>query len=324
VIKSTGFYARNVSLAYGRSAYYNRGRYFAAWEERDSQSSDLGQIFTAHSEPYFNSAFTTPIRLDNILGATENYARNPSISCQFNDTDNDLGNITEVVLFDRAYNGTLTDFDIVGCYNKEAATTDNWAIFGMNASSMSSDYQPRINFDPGYSNFLATYYNNTDQKLRYLVKYMDMADPYNWYIIIDQYNDGNNLLNPYPQVEINPVYLQVAHIWTAEGTSGGVAMFDAEYSSVGIAEQTNSPVRVSVSPNPATSLVTFRIEAADPGASSVHLYTLQGKEVLSLSDDHSAAGVKTMQAEVSSLPSGCYLYRIMSGSNSAGGRLIVE
>jgi hypothetical protein len=194
----------------------------------------------------------------------------------------------------------------------------------MNASYLTSDYQPHINFDPGYNNFLSTYYNSTDQKLRYLVKYMDMADPYNWYIIIDQYNDGNNLLNPYPQVEINPVYLQVAHIWTAEGTSGGVAMFDAEYSSVGIAEQTNSPVRVSVSPNPATSLVTFRIEAADPGATSVHLYTLQGKEVLSLSDDHSAAGVKTMQAEVSSLPSGCYLYRIMSGSNSAGGRLIVE
>jgi hypothetical protein len=222
VVRVTGGYVRNVSLAYGRCWNFFNGRYFAAWEERAGSAVDLGQIWTAHSTTYFDDPFTTPFRVENLIGATENFARNPSISCQFNDTDNDMLNLTAVVLFDRAYNGTLTDFDIVGVYNKEAANTDNWSIFGMDASSADNDIQPDINFDPAYNNFLATYYRTNTQSLPYLVKYMNMADPYFWVHITYKYNEGTNLMNPYPKVEINPVYLQVAHVWTAEGAGGGV------------------------------------------------------------------------------------------------------
>ena len=103
-------------------------------KQEELREIDLGQIYTAHTTTYFYDPFTAPFRLDNLLGATADFARNPSICTQFNDTDNDLMNLTEVVLFDRAYNGNMADFDIVGCYNKEAANTDNWFIFGMNAT----------------------------------------------------------------------------------------------------------------------------------------------------------------------------------------------
>ena len=324
VVTTTVGYTRNVSLAYGRCWNYFNGRYFAAWEERSSAMNDLGQIFTAHSTTYFYDPFTSPVRLDNLIGSTADYARNPSIACQFNDTDNDLLNLTEVVLFDRAFNGTLTDFDIVGCYNKEAASTDNWYIFGLNATYLTSDFQPDIHFDPGYNNFLATYYNSTDQKLPYVVKYMDFADPYNWILISDHYNDGVNLMNPYPKVEINPVYNQVAHVWNTEGAGGGVAVFDAEYSHLGVADRTPQTVSVSVSPNPASNTATFRVDLKVPGSLVADLYTLQGTKVLRLASGEFSSGVQHFTADVSSLPAGCYLFRVAVGAGASTGRLIIQ
>jgi hypothetical protein len=233
-------------------------------------------------------------------------------------------NLTEVILFDRAYNGTLTDFDIVGVFNKEAANTDNWSIFGMDASASDNDMQPEINFDPGYNNFLATYYRSNTQSLPYLVKYMNMADPYFWIHITYKYNEGTNLMNPYPKVEINPVYTQVAHVWTAEGAGGGVGMFDAEYSTIGMKEQAPQAVSVKVSPNPAASVVTFRVEMKDSGPLTVQLFSLQGKEMMQVASGDYSAGVHNFTGDVSTLPEGCYLYRVAVGEKTGTGRLIVK
>jgi hypothetical protein len=321
---TTGSYTRNVSLAYGSCENFFNGRYFAAWEARTSSVADLGRIFTAHTTTYFDSPFTTPFGLDNLLTSTENFARNPSIACQFNNTDNDMLNLTEIVLFDRAYNGTLTDFDVVGCFNKEAANTDNWGVFGLDASYTTSDIQPKINFDPGYNNFLATYFNSTNQKLRFLGKYMNMIDPYNWVLISDKYNDAINLMNPYPQIEINPVYLQVAHVWNGEGIGGGVATFDAEYSHVGIKEEPPAGVSVAVSPNPAASRATFRIDLKETSQLTIQLFSLQGKEMMQVAAGNYSTGVHSFVADVSMLPEGCYLYRVAAGDKTGTGRLIVK
>lgn len=324
VVATLGYYSRNVSLAYGRSAAYYNGRYFAAWEARSSTSSDLGRIFTAHSNPYFNSSFTTPVRLDDMIGSTAEFARNPSIACQFGDVDNGLGNLTEVVLFDRAYNGNTDDFDIVGCYNKEAATTDSWSIFGMYAGINSSDIQPDINYDPGYGNFLATYFNKTDLKLRYLVKSYDMPDPYFWGVITDRYNDGINLVNPYPKVEINLVYMKVAHVWNAEIAAGGQSMFDAEYSVVGTKETAPFNSSVTVFPNPVTTKAVFSVKTEEPGIINLQLLSLQGKQIMEVVNGNYPAGINNFEINVGNLPESVYFYRAIIGQKISCGQLIIE
>jgi hypothetical protein len=324
LVTSTFSFLRNLSVAYGRSWNYNNGRYFVAWEARGGQTADLGEILTAHTVTFFNDVFTTPVRLDNMIGSTSEFARNPSICCQFNDTDNDMGNFTEVVLFDRAYDGNVNDFDVVGCYNKQASNTDNWSIFGIDATAATSDIQPDINFDPGYNNFLTTYCNLTNQKLRYLVKDMNMPDPYNWILIDDKYNDNNNLLAPYPKVEINPVYLQVAHVWNGEYVWGGQATFDAEYSYIGVEELSASDLSVTVSPNPAGSRVTFLVDIKEKGECTFSLYSLQGKELLCVTRNFSSPGEYTFNADVSAYQEGCYFFRITSGNQTGKGRLIVK
>jgi len=324
VVTTTDWYARNVSLAYGRCGSFFNGRYFAAWEQRGSSANDLGQIYTAHSDPGFNSDFLAPVRVDNLLSHSADFCRNPSISCQFNDVNNDMSNLTEVILFDRAYDGVPTSFDIVGTYNKEAANSDTWAIFGMYASLSLNGYESDLNYDPGYDNFLATYFNSTDQKLRYLVQGMNMPDPYNWVVIIDQYNTETNLVDPYPKVEINPVYTQVAHVWNGERPSGnGKAMFDAEYSVVGIQPSSAVSFSLTVFPNPASTTIQFSFELPKQENVKISLVSMFGKTVKTIVDKTLTAGRQQISADVSDLPAGCYSYQVNIGDEKISGRSVV-
>jgi hypothetical protein len=319
-----GMYTRNVAVAYGRSATYVNGRYFVAWEERLYSADDIGQIWTAHTVGVYNDDFTAPIRLDNMVAASAGFCRNPSIACQFNNTDNTLGNFTEVVLFDRAYNGNTADFDIIGLYNREASNTDNWFLFGMYASAYSNDYHPDINFDPAYNNFLATYYNSTETKLRYLVEFMDLPDPYYWIIIQDRYNDASNLVDPYPKVEINPVYSQVAHLWNAERPGGnGVTMYDAEYFGVGIQPIAGDPISVKVFPNPASSNVQFALSLPCADRINVMLTDMYGKTGNVLFEGNLPKGESVINMDVSGLAAGCYFYSVQSAKLKSTGRLVI-
>ena len=325
VVTNTNGYARNVSLAYGRCATNYNGRYFAAWEERIVSSEDMGSIYTAHSDPFVYSDFTTKVQLDNLLSHSTGYCRNPSISCQFNDVDNGNGHLTEVVLFDRAYDGNPATYNVVGVYNKDTPLAENWSIFGLEASLSHSDIQPDLNFDPGYNNFLATYCNLTDQKLRYLVQNQEMPDPYNWALIIDKYNDNNNLINPYPKVEINPVYTQVAHVWNGQWLGGlRVATFDAEYSTVGTppASGTTS-INFSVCPNPARDFVNFSTGLPQKEKVKITLFSLVGQTQKVVFDGESPMGTSVYRADVSRYPAGTWLYEIRCGNEKVAGRLVI-
>ena len=117
-----------VDITYGRSSSMNNGRCYVVWEEQANLSSSTGHIYTAHSEPNFNSPFTIPIKLDSIDGSALNNSRNPVISCQYNTTDNDSSNVTEMVLFDK-YLPAENRYDIAGFYNLKSTTYLNeWQI----------------------------------------------------------------------------------------------------------------------------------------------------------------------------------------------------
>lgn len=131
-IAFTAHYFNKVDLAYGRSASFPEGRYFATWEEKESLNNTSGHIYSAHSEPYFNSMFTTPVLLDNFDPSLNNRASNPVISCQSNQENNDSASFTEVVLFEKYRPGT-NDYNIAGVFNKVATGTNNFHTFNLNS-----------------------------------------------------------------------------------------------------------------------------------------------------------------------------------------------
>jgi hypothetical protein len=257
IILTTLNHTRDVSLSYGRSPSYPQGKYFAAWEERLDDLADLGEIWTAHTYPNFNSDFTTPLRIDNMIGASDNFCKNPVIACQNNNLDNSSGNLTEVILFDRAYNGNITNYDVVGLFNKEATNTDNWLITSVDGNISNTTSETDLKFYTGNNYFITTYFDATTSKLRCLAQGMEIPAPYSWDVVSDQYNDNTNLIAPYPRLGFNPVVNDVALVWNAEGTGGkGIAMFDEVEITVGIRPPVVAgSLNLQVFPNPANAWI---------------------------------------------------------------------
>ncbi|HTX88569.1 MAG TPA: T9SS type A sorting domain-containing protein [Bacteroidales bacterium] len=321
-VTTTGAYVRGVSIAYGRCSNYFNGRYFVTWEETD-YGAPTGKIYVAHTNPYYNSAFTAGFELDNLVGSADGYCFDPIMGTQFNNTDNDAADFTAIVLLNRDYMGLGTDYDVIAMYNKDPVNTDNWIRSDI-ANSTDMDFEGDINFDPVYNNFLVTWCALTEQKLKYVVTNQNTPD--SWLLINGGYNDAPNLAFPYPKVEINSLYQMVAHVWIGEGPgSYGQAMFDAEWSTVGIppVANHNSDLDLKVFPNPATCTATLTFNLPEAAPVRVSLFNVSGQAVKTLPEVKMTAGLHTLSLEVSDLPAGTYNCQFSSGTNHSSVKVVV-
>ena len=316
---------QKVSLSYGRSASKNSGRYFAVWEEKNSESSSIGHIYTSHSEPNFNSPFTTPVRLDSIDPSAYNNVRNPVIACQANNIDNDSSNLTEVILYDK-FKPSNHCYVVRGLVNRKAATSTHFTPFML---PLSSDFQkqPSIIFNPYDSTFLTTYYDSSAQKLPLLKSNFNMGNPNLWQIITPWYNDSSNLADPYPKVRLDHGMHQGMNVWSSEGTGGkGIALFDAPYSTyTGIHEIFMNPKSILkvVFPNPASDRTTILFELKEKAVVSVNLYSIEGILVMQTGNEEYAAGKHSIKLNVSDLPAGTYLFNFTVGNFNSNGKIVV-
>ncbi|HTX88460.1 MAG TPA: T9SS type A sorting domain-containing protein [Bacteroidales bacterium] len=326
ILEYTSNFTRNVSLAYGRCHTFSDGGYYAAWEERLGFDNDIGQIWSSHSYPFFSSAFTTPERMDNMIGASDSYCRNPVVACQNNDLDNSSGNLTEIILFDRAYNGDINNFDQVGLFNTEAVNTLNWSITSVDGNVSINAVEPDMKFFSSDNYFFTTYFYNEsgNQKLRCLAQDMNMLLPYNWIVVSDRYNDDMNLSLPYPKLGYDPIRNDVAFVWNAEGSGGkGIAMYDASDITVGINPPASSGMILTAFPNPASGVTQLTFELQKQERVQIAVFTVYGELVKAVPDKDLPAGIQRIPVTVSDLPQGTYFYRVTAGSESGCGKLVV-
>ena len=320
-------YAGKVAISYGISNSKYDGRYFLAWEEHESVSAVLGHIYTAYTDPWIYSPITNKIALDSLDPiSTLNNCANPSIATQFNNVDNSSGNLSAVVLFDRFYVST-SDFDAIGYYNIQAVGTGitNWQRTNIAATS-DNELESDINFDPAYNNFMVTYYDATTGLLPYVIHNMNMDNPLIWQVISPGYNDNNNIIDPYPKVEINPVVNQVANVWNAEGSAGGISMFDAEYSSYDGVADNHQSAQVTLhgaSPNPAHTFSSIGFTLNQQMHVTITLYSIYGQEMNIVCDKNFEQGQNNVTVDVSTLPNGTYIYSFKAGDFVTSGKITV-
>jgi hypothetical protein len=314
IATSSNFFHK-VSLNYGRSPSWNSGRYFAAWEEQTSQTSTVGHIYIAHSEPNFDSSFTRPICLDSLDPSLINKVRNPAIACQYSNADNDSANLTEVVLFEK-YKPASTDFDVAGFYNVQATTTSHFRPLNI-AATPNNELQPDICFNPYNSKFMVTYFDSTDKKLPFLTNDVNLTSPNSWNVISQGYNDNSNLVAPYPKVKVNFGLQDGMNAWISEGTGGnGIALFDAPYSTyTGVAGNSiGSSVRLYGSyPNPCNNAIKIVFGQKNAGRVTINVMGIMGQSLGTVTDQNYPAGKHVVQFDVSNLPDGNYLYKFRSG-----------
>lgn len=324
-IATTWNYFHKVSLNYGRSPSWNSGRYFAAWEEQTDQYSNLGHIYTAHSDPNFNSPFTTPIQLDALSPSTLNMCRNPNIACQYNNVDNDSANLTEVVLFEK-YKPASADYDVTGFYNLQATTTSHFRPLNIAATS-NNELQPDINFNPYSSAFMMTYFDATEKKLPFLTNDVNLTSPNSWNVVSQGYNDNSNLVAPNPKVELNFAQQDGMNAWIEEGTGGnGIALFDAPYSTyTGVSGHSTgtSAKLIGSYPNPCSNSINIAFELKNAGRVTINLLGIMGQPFGTVTNQTYSAGKHVVKYDVSDLPNGNYLYNIRSGDFNAIGKFTV-
>ncbi len=266
-----------VALSYGRSLSQNTGRYFAVLEEQQDVGSSLGHIYTAHTEPNYNSSFTTPVKLDGLDPSLTNLCRNPSISCQTNNTDNDSANLTEVVLFEK--------------YN-------------------ASSGQHEIMFNSYDSTFNVTYFDSTSLMLPFLSKTFNMVDPDNWHLVSPGYNDDPDLRAANPKVCVNQVTHQAITVWTKLSSAGnGISMFDATYfPPVGMLDNKlpDVPQMLRIFPNPCKNSVSVEFEIGKTEIVTIALYNMLGQSMAIMINQEYRCGQHKLVLDVSQIPVGIY------------------
>ena len=323
VVTTTYNYLRNVSLSYGISMTYWDGRYFAAWEERNNAAFDLGEILTAHTASWIYDPFTIPVRLDNLFAYGDHYCKNPSITCmQTTTADNDSTNITQLVTFDVLYS-SAPDFDIASAACMQPLS-DSYFVPNTIIGSTNNEIQSNVSYDPGYDNFLLTYYDSTAQKLPYYVNNRNLST--GWIQISSGYNGNTNLAAPYPKVQINPVQLRVAHVWNAEGAGVGVAMYDAEYSTYTGVSSNSQASGVSLggaSPNPCNSGTHINFTLVQSTKVTITLYSVFGESIATLADESFPQGRNKVNVNTGNLPSGSYIYKFRTNGFTGSGRIEV-
>jgi hypothetical protein len=324
VATTSTYYFHKVALNYGRSPSWSTGRYFAAWEAQASQTSTIGHIYSAHSEPDFNSSFTTPVCIDSIDPSAINKVRNPAIACQFSSADNDSSSLTEVIMLEKQL--SPNNYDTRGFYNLQATTSNHFGKFSI-SSSTNNKTQPDINFNPYNSTFMLTYYDFTLRSLPFLTNDVNLVNPDSWNVISPAYNDNGNLVLPLPKVNLNFVKQAGMDTYTSEGTNGhGIALFDAPYSTyTGVSgHSTGTSAKLNGTyPNPCSTTIRIAFELKDAGIVTIDVMDIMGQTLGTVTDQVYSPCKHVVKYDVSNLPDGNYLYRFRSGDITITGKFIV-
>ncbi|MCX6243695.1 MAG: T9SS type A sorting domain-containing protein [Bacteroidetes bacterium] len=324
-LAATGARFHKVDLAYGRSPSWSSGRYFATWEEQSEYGSIPGNIFTSHSDPNFDSPFTTPVNLDGLDPADFNLCMNPSIACQYNNSDNDSANFSEIVLFERD-NQSNQSKDIRGYYNLQSANHTHFQKMSISNSGQ-NNFEPDISFNPYDSTFMLTYFDSTLQKLPLITHNFNLRNPSQWDINSTGYNDSSNLSRPYPKAKSTSNFHKGTYVWISNLNEGkGVAMFDATSGTwTGISENNSSSNRMlfRTFPNPCYRIINFEFELKKACNINIEIVNVFGQNVGSIRTRYCCEGINKVQYDVSGFSSGNYFYKFSSNDFYTTGRFTV-
>jgi hypothetical protein len=321
---TTPNYLGKVSIAFGTSFGLEAGQYLIAYEQRSSSLARNGHIYYTATAFNISAALLDPLCLDSLSVGTINLLSEPCISAQYNSSSshmNDSSHLTALVLCTRDYNGLGTDHDIIGFYNHEAigSNNENFARLNVNIST-TNDMEPFVVFDRTFDEFHVTYYDSTDHELAYTSKGMNLTNPLTWTNLVDAYNNQPNLIYPFPVVRLYPSLKQPGFVWIAQNGPNGQAMFDAEYSTIGIPDANENRSDISVYPNPSTG--KFTVTGYSNTDYTLEVFNILGAEVYS---DHFPGKPEFKQViDLSGFGGGQYFLRFISYDHVETLQIIVQ
>ena len=91
---------------------------------------------------------------------------------------------------------------------------------------------------------------------------------------------------------------------------------------LGIFDTPTSLGAVTVSPNPVSTNASFNFTLQNASDITISIFNLMGEEVSSTTSNTSAVGVQSYSVDVTSLPAGSYIYRVVAGEAVTSGNIV--
>lgn len=325
VVMTTPYWMRNVAISYGRSASGSNGRFFGAWEELTAYTNVNAHIWSGRTTNSVSSAWSVPKNLDSLSSLMINRCKNPSIATSIGTVDNDSGAVSAVVLVQRDWTGTGGDYDLLGFYNYRAHYTDNWTRLDVDNGGDNS-MEPNITFGNGTMDFCATFHDSTSHYLSVVKNNFNLATPNGWTSVTSRYNDDTvNIVNPMPNVKVNPANNQAALAWIRMNGAEGVAMFDAEYASAtGVSEQHGGGFEFSnLYPNPSSNELNIGLNLPAEKQVSIQVINMLGQQILNTSNSY-GMGSQLITMDVSAYPAGIYFCNVVVDNQTYTKKFVVK
>lgn len=312
VSSSTEDYFFHVDLSYAWSPTKNTGRYYGVWEVKKDILDSTGHIYTAHTEPDYDSPFSQPVCLDSLLPGLIYNCNLPTIACQQGETENASSDISQVVLceFKSPQSGNC---NVVGWYNKESTNSTTFSPFTL-ADTTHYNCTPDIAYNNIDNTFMVTYFDSTSKQLPLITNDLNLTNPTNWNQISAGYNDSPDILYPNPCLKMNHSQGGGMNAWIMDKENGnGIALFDAvksTYTSSNEIPQKQQNTSLIVFPNPVTSSVNIQFDADHAGTMSIKIFNSLGQCVISSSSLSYNQGVNARSLDLTSVHEGCYFLMI--------------
>jgi len=87
-------------------------------------------------------------------------------------------------------------------------------------------------------------------------------------------------------------------------------------------EDVNPISAVAVSPNPVTTNATISFSLQNASEVAISIVNLMGQEVLTINNSNEAAGIHSYNVDVTAIPAGNYIYRVVAGDAVTSGNIV--
>jgi len=301
----------HVDLSYAWSPTKNTGRYYGVWEVKNDFLDPTGHIYTAHTEPYYDSPFSQPVCLDSLLPELINNCKLPTIACQQGETENVSSDISQVVLceFKSPQSGNC---NVVGWYNKESTNSTTFSPIAL-ADTTHYNCTPDIAYNNIDNTFMVTYFDSTSKQLPLITNDLNLTNPTNWNQISAGYNDSPDILYPNPCLKMNHSQGGGMNAWIMDKDGNGVALFDAvksTYTSTENKPDALLPNSARAIPNPCNASTLIRFESANNGSGKLNIYSNTGQIVESNNQLSFTRGINNHLLNTSHFAAGYYMVEI--------------
>jgi hypothetical protein len=320
-----------ISISLGATMSLAWGRMAIAFEM--DMAGGLGNIGVISSYTDFAvSGWTAPVAVNMTYASSAGKCRYPTIRLQDDKTANSsLGSSYLPILI--AYEDWSSGSSNVDIMYSALSTSyvdltqpvvSDFQSHWLGAGNGNSEGEPSLSFDKAFDNFLLTYTSTQGNTLQY--KWTSMNN-----ILTSTWSDWGNYRDnstpmPYqvqPKVDINPTIGNGAcFAWTEESINfPGMqhVLFDAEWSTVGINDQTNKTTSANflIVPNPAKE--STRILVNKSGDYTVTITNMMGQTVLT-----KAFNGSEVTLTLGEIPAGIYSITLIGESKKEAGKLVVE